>query len=122
MDTTIEKLYTINKKSKPESIKEAIQRIKNILDVKYIKTDLTEIIKQYKYLNQIKQNKLLNLLKRFEHFFNGTLGTQRDKSHNIELKSNTQPYYTRWYPVPHCYNKILRIEINRLYNIEMLKK
>ena len=51
------------------------QRIKNILDAKYIQTDLNNIIKQYKYLDQTEQNKLLNLLKRFEYFFDSTLNT-----------------------------------------------
>ena len=57
------------------------------------------------------------LLERFEHLFDGTLGTWRDKPHEVELKPDVQPYHDRWYPVPQCHDKTLRMEVDRLVDI-----
>ena len=65
MDITLEDWYIINAKNESENLKKAIQIIKDILDTKYVKTDLKNITNEYKYLNQVKHNKLLNLLIRF---------------------------------------------------------
>ena len=84
MDVTIEELYFHSYESEPKSIKDSTQRVKDILDAKYAKTDIDLLCKQCNYLSQPEQNGLEVLLSRFEHLFDGALGTWKHKPHDIE--------------------------------------
>ncbi len=59
----------------PQSTKDTIKRVTRILDAKYQKADLQSIVRDYcKHLSTDQQNKLLQLLKKYELLFDGTLG------------------------------------------------
>jgi hypothetical protein len=59
----------------PQSTKDATKRVTRILDAKYQKADLQSIVRDnYKHLSANQQKKLLQLLKKYESLFDGTLG------------------------------------------------
>ena len=55
------------------ALQSATDRIKKILDAKYEKACLEEVTQNLQYLNNDEQQKLLILLKRHQHLFDGTL-------------------------------------------------
>ncbi len=57
-----------------QSTQDATQRATWILDAKYSKAVLQSVVRDnYKYLSANQQKKLLQLLKRYESLFDGTL-------------------------------------------------
>ena len=59
----------------PISTELATQRAVKILDANYTKADLQAVVTNCTQLNSVEQNKLLELLKKFEPLFDGTLVT-----------------------------------------------
>ena len=55
-----------------EAVTEATDRLQKILDAKYEKDNLEEIISSCEHLSKEVQQKLYQLLKRFEELFHGT--------------------------------------------------
>ena len=86
----------------PECINIESQRMKNILDAKYSKTNLNEYLKEEKYdsLNNNQKEKLFKCMQKHESLFDGTLGKWTGTSYDIELKENVRPYHARPYAVP----------------------
>ena len=82
-DATLEDSYFV---ADPTSIADATDRLKGILDAKYEKADLEEIVKEAEYLSSDEQQKLLRLLQRYETLFDGTLGNWEKEKYDIELK------------------------------------
>ena len=90
--------------TEPISMREATNRVKMILDAKYKKADLSQVVnKSCKYLTMFQQNHLLKLLLEFEELFNGTLGDWKMKPIKFQLKPETIPYHGRAFPIPHIY-------------------
>jgi hypothetical protein len=59
----------------PQSTQDATKCVTQILDAKYQKADLPSIVKdKCKHLSANQQKKLLQLLKKYELLFDGTLG------------------------------------------------
>ncbi len=59
----------------PQSTQDTTKNVTRILDTKYQKADLQSIIRDnYKHLSADQQKKLLQLLKKYESLFDGTLG------------------------------------------------
>jgi hypothetical protein len=58
----------------PTSTEQATQRAVNFLDANYKKADLQAVVTNCTQLNSVEKNKLLELLKKFEPLFDGTLG------------------------------------------------
>ena len=59
----------------PQSTQDATQCAMRILDAKYRKADLQSVVRDNcKHLSADQQKKLLQLLKKYELLFNGTLG------------------------------------------------
>jgi hypothetical protein len=79
----------------------ANQRIVQILDAKYKKADLPEIVQNdCKNLNPEGQSQLLEVLLEFEDLFDGTLGDWKTEPVSFELKEGSKPYHGRAYPIP----------------------
>ena len=98
------------------------KRIKKILDANYQKANLPKIVKDLIYLNAIKQNKLLKLLRKYEQMFDGTLGNYTGSKYKIELKENIAPYHAKPFPIPKIHEPTLKKEVERLVKIGVLKK
>ncbi len=59
----------------PQSTQDATQRATQILDAKYSKADLQSVVRDNcKHLSANQQKKLLQLIKKYESLFDGTLG------------------------------------------------
>ena len=66
---------------------------------------------------------MFNLLSKFEHLFDGTLGTWKTNPIELELKNdNEKPYHAKPYPVLHSQEQKLREEVKRLVEFGVLRK
>jgi hypothetical protein len=71
----------------PQSTQDATKHVTQILDAKYQKADLQSIVKDNcKHLSANRQKKLLQLLKKYESLFDGTLGDWKTKPVSFKLK------------------------------------
>ena len=99
------------------------ERIQNIVENKYCPADLNTIVKNCKVLNNSEQSTLLQLLNKFKHLFDGTLGHWKTEPVNLELKQeNMKPYHSKPYPVPYSQEKKLKDEVQRLVEYGVLRK
>ena len=108
--------------AEPESVEATTSRIHKILDAKYEKADLDKVCRECTHLTEEEQAQLLALLKKYELLFDGTLGTWTGDPYDIELKPDAKPYHARAYPIPKVHEDTLRREVQRLCNINVLKK
>jgi hypothetical protein len=74
----------------PISMELATQHAVKILDANYTKADLQAVDTNCTQLNSIEKNKLLELLKKFEPLFDGTLGHWRTKPVFFQLKDGVK--------------------------------
>ena len=108
-------------RDEPQSTKELTDRAVKILDAKYEKADLPEIVEtQCKHLDTHQQKELLNLLTEFEDLFDGTLGSWETEPVHLETKEGATPYHGRPYPVPIAHKQTLIKEIQRMCDIGIL--
>ncbi len=98
------------------------KRTVKILDAKYEKADLPDIIRENcSHLTAAKREKLLSVLLKFEPLFDGKLGDWKLLPVSFELKEGMQPYHGRPYPILHKHKAVLMKKINRLCNIGVLE-
>jgi hypothetical protein len=98
----------------PISIELATQHAVKILDANYKTADLQAAVTNCTQLNSAGKNKLLELLKKFEPLFDGTLGHWRTKPVTFQLKGGVTPYYGRAFPIPKVHKEVIMKEIQRL--------
>jgi hypothetical protein len=96
--------------------------LKQILDANYEKANLDELVRECSYLTQDEQFKLLKLLRKHEHLFDGTLGRWDGRPYNIELKPDAKPYHARAFPIPKVHEPMLRMELDRLCQLGVLRR
>ena len=58
-----------------EALQEASAHLQKILDVKYMPANLDEVIRTCRHLTDDEKHQLHALLSKYDHLFNGTLGT-----------------------------------------------
>ena len=107
---------------KTEALQEASAHLQKILDVKYTLVDLNMVIQACRHLTEDEKSQLHALLRKYEHLFDGTLGTKNNKPYNIELKEGAKPYYSRPFPVPKIHERTLKVELDRLIKLGVLKR
>jgi hypothetical protein len=100
---------------------EMTRRTMEILDAKYEKANLQLITSQCTYLPKEERTALLKLLLRYEDLFDGTLGTWNGPEIKMKLMKDAKPYFARPFPVPQIHEKTLKIEIDRLVKLGVLK-
>ncbi len=84
----------------------ATKRVTRILDAKYKKADLQLIVRDNcKHLSANQQKKLLQLLKKYELLFDGTLGDWKTKPVSFQLRERVSPYHGQAFPVPKIHNR-----------------
>jgi hypothetical protein len=89
--------------------------VTRILDAKYKKVDLQSIVSNNcKHLNTDQQKKLLQLLKKYELLFDGTLGDWKTKLVSFQLREGVSPYHGQAFPVPKIHKDIIIKEVERL--------
>ena len=105
-----------------EALQEASARLQKILDAKYAPADLNAVVQVCRHLTEDEKSQLHALLHKYEHLFDGTLGTWNNKPYNIELKEGAKPYHSRPFPVPKIHERTLKVELDRLVKLGVLKQ
>ncbi len=105
-----------------DRIEDEVERIKKIVDAKYEKANIPEIVAGCDHLDDEEKAKLQSLLLKYETLFDGSLGRWKGETYKIELKPGAEPYHARAYPVPKAYEQTLRLEVERLVKAGVLKK
>ena len=107
----------------PTSTQDATKRVVEILDAKYEKANLAEIMNDsYGHLSSQQQNKLLRLLVEYEELFDGTLGDFKTVPVSLKLNKGAAPYHGRPFPIPHVHLDVLKKEVERLCEVGVLKR
>jgi hypothetical protein len=108
----------------PQSTQDATnKRVTRILDAKYQKADLQSIVRDNcKHLSADQQKKLLQLLKKYESLFEGTLGYWKTKPVSFQLKEGVSPYHGRAFPVPKIHKDTIMKEVERLCKLGVLER
>ena len=109
----IEKAWPVNHDMvhEPWRTEEATQCAIHILDAKYEKADLQSIVDtNCPHLSLRHQNKLFDLLTKYEDLFDGTLGDWSTEPVFFDLKEDAKPYHVRAYPVSYAHKETLKKE------------
>jgi hypothetical protein len=107
----------------PQSTQDATKHVTWILDTKYQKADLQSIVRDNcKHLSANQQKKLLQLLKKYESLFDGTLGDWKTKPVSFQLKEGVSPYHGRAFPVPKVHKDTIIKEVERLCQLRVLER
>ena len=106
---------------KTEALQEASAHLQKILDAKYAPVDLDALVQACRLLTEDKKCQLHALLCKYKHLFDGTLGTWNNEPYNIELMEGAKPYYSRPFPIPKIHECTLKVELDRLIKLGVLK-
>ena len=82
-DSTMEENFHI---PDPELLEESAERLKKILDAKYVPADLRKVCEEQLQLNKEEQDMLYALLNKYSDLFDGTLGKWRMDDYHVELR------------------------------------
>ena len=78
--------------TEPKTVQEATARVSRVLDAKYDKANLVEVVKtNCKHLSVERQGAILNLLRQYEDLFDGTLGDFNTELVLLNLKKMQYP-------------------------------
>ena len=98
------------------------ERIKRILDAKYEKANLSKIVREAIHLKTCEQDKLYEVLKKYEILFDGTLGKWEGEPYHIDLRDNVTPFHAKPFSIPKMYEHTLKMEVERLIKLGVLRK
>ena len=106
----------------PTSTSQETKRTVEILDAKYEKANLAEIVSEHcAHLSSQQRNKMFRLLTKYEELFDGTLGDFKTDPVSLKLKKDAKPYHGRPYPIPHSQLDVFRKEVESLVELGVLK-
>ncbi len=107
----------------PQSTQDATKCATQIPDAKYGKADLHSVVRDNcKHLSANQQKKLLQLLKKYELLFDGTLGDWKTKPVSFQLKEGVSQYHGQAFPVPNIHIDTLIKEVERLVKLGELER
>ena len=107
----------------PPLAAEAVERVRKILDAKYAPVTADQILDNSPHLTECQKKPLKLILQKQAKMFDGTLGKWKDVQHEIELKyPKTKPIPCRPYPVPVKNKQTLKLEIQRLCRIGVIRR
>jgi hypothetical protein len=113
INSPINEFYWHGESYESQALNDASSRLKKILDTKYEPADLDKIACNCDYLTDNKQTQILSLLHKYQHLFDGSLGTWNDKPYDIELKPNAKPYHSRPFLVPKADEATPKIKLHQ---------
>jgi hypothetical protein len=122
IDSTVQDIYLAEDTKSYHPVEQEMNRMNEILDAKYSKADLNEVAQSADHLTTGEQQKLLALLKKYEDLFDGMLGTFTGAPYDIKLKDNVEPHHARPFPVPKIHELTLKSELDRLCELNVLKR
>ena len=118
-DATVAEAYHVDE---PEVVTNASDRLKKILDAKYEAADLRQICDEQEELTDEEKDQLFLLLDKYDTLFDGTLGKWTGTEVDLELVEGATPYHARAFPMPRVHMETLKVEVNRLCELGVLKK
>jgi hypothetical protein len=89
--------------NEPQTLRDEYSQATKILDAEYMPASLDDVIKTYENLHVEKQHQLKELLQKYEHLFDGTLGEFNMDLVPISLRlmdPNCKPIHVRAYTGP----------------------
>jgi hypothetical protein len=92
-----------------------------ILDAKYEKVQIKEVLNPLEYLSTQQKAELKQVLSEFTKLFDGTLGVYPHKKFHIELEPGAKPNHARPYPVPVIHLETFEKELIHLCEIGVLR-
>ena len=105
-----------------EALQEASTHLQKILNAKYALADINTVVQACRHLTEDEKSQLHALLSKYEHLFNGTLGTWNNKPYNIKLKEGAKQYHSRPFPVPKIHECTLKVKLDRFFKLGVLKQ
>jgi hypothetical protein len=91
-----------------------------ILNAKYEKTDVAEVVKGLTHLNAHQKADLLRVLQDNNKMINGILGVYQLKKVHIDIDPNAKPVHSRPYPVTQIHFMTFKKELDHLVRIGVL--
>ena len=105
-----------------EVLQEASAHLLKILDAKYVPADLNAVIQACRHLTEDEKSQLHALLCKYKHLFDGTLGTWNNEPYNIKLKEGAKLNHSRPFPFPKIHEHTLKVELDRIVKLGVLKQ
>lgn len=93
-----------------------------ILDAKYAKADLEQVVRQCSHLSFDKQSQLLALLRKHQKLFDNKLRKYPYAKVHLELEEGAKPVHKRHYPVPRIHQTTFKKELDRLESLGILER
>ena len=100
-------------------VQQAPQRI---LESKYEKVDIEEVIDAQQHLDQEDKQSLRRVLQQHVKLFDGKVGRYPHKQMDLELIEGAQPVHLKAYSVPRIHYEVFRNELKRLCDIGVLTR
>ena len=94
--------------------------VNEILDAKYDKIDIKDVITQQTHLTETQRESLYKVLSKHSKLFDGTLGVYPHKKFHIELEPGAEPVHHRGYPVPYVHRDVFKRELDHLVKLGVL--
>ena len=91
-----------------------------ILDAKYERTTIQEVISEQKHLNDEQKRKLKRVLDKHSKLFYCTLGVYPHQKFSIELDPDAKPVHARPYSVPKIHLEVFKKELQHLVKLHVL--
>ena len=92
-----------------------------ILDAKYNKSDVNDVVNQQSHLTAAQKEDLLKLLQKHSKLFSGKLGSYPHKKFHIDIDPEAEPVHARAYPVPRIHLETFRKELLHLVKLGVLR-
>ena len=65
---------------------------------------------------------MLKLLRKYNKLFDGSLGKWKGSQVQLQLKQGVKPYHAKAFPIPRVHLNTLKLEVERLCKLGVLKK
>jgi hypothetical protein len=111
--------------NEPQTLRDEYSQATKTLDAEYKPASLDDVIKTCENLHVEEQHQLKELLQKYEHLFDGTLGELNMETVPISLQlmdPNCKPIHARTYTVPRSMERQFCKEIVRLVDIGVLEE
>jgi hypothetical protein len=122
VDSAVEDICLAEDHQSYQPADQEMNRMNEILDAKHSKADPNEVTESADHLTTSEKQKLLPLTKKYEDFFNGTLGAFTGAPCDVKLKDNVEPHHARPFPVPKIHELTLKSELDRSCELNVLKR